>query len=383
MRTLFACACLLSISALTALGQAGGGGGRRPPGGPTRPRIPTPDLTPNTMIFLTGKVVIDDGSVLTEPAAIQTICKGQKRTETHTDSHGSFSFQFGSLSATSSGGDFDADTSSRNTSAGRPDRRDLRDCELLASLAGFTSDSISLGGRFSGDQSADIGRVVLHRLANVGGFTISATTAQAPGEARRALEKGQEQQKKGKWDDAQKSLEKAVTIYPKFAAAWFELGRVQLQKNDPAGARHSFQQSLAADSKYINPYHGLTQLAMREQKWQELTELSDKLLALNPVSFPEAWLSNALGNYCLQKFAAAEKSARRGLQVDTDHRVPKLEYLLGITLVKKPDYEEAAQHLRAFLSLATKPADVAEAQKQLDEIARLSATANLTTSEKK
>jgi uncharacterized protein HemY len=69
--------------------------------------------------------------------------------------------------------------------------------------------------------------------------------------------------------------------------------------------------------------------------------------------------------------------------VDTDHRVPKLEYLLGITLVKKPDYEEAAQHLRAFLSLATKPADVAEAQKQLDEIARLSATANLTTSEKK
>ena len=380
MRTLLACACLLSIFALTALGQTGGGG-RRP--GAVRPRIPAPDLTSNTMIFLTGKVVIADGSVLTESAAIQTICKGQKRTETHTDTHGSFSFQFGGLSAASSGGDLDADTPSRNTFAGRSDRRDLRDCELQATLAGFTSESISLGGRFSGDQSADIGRVVLHRLANVGGFTISATSAQAPGSAKKALEKGQEQQKKGKWDDAQKSLEKAVTIYPKFAAAWFELGRVQLQKNDPAGARHSFQQSLAADSKYINPYHGLTQLAMREQKWQELTELSDKLLALNPVSFPEAWLSNALGNYCLQKFAAAEKSARRGLQVDTDHRVPKLEYLLGITLVEKPDYEEATQHLRAFLSLATKPADVAEAQKQLDEIARLSATANLTTSEKK
>jgi tetratricopeptide (TPR) repeat protein len=383
MRTLLACACLLSISALTALGQAGGGGGRRPPGGPTRPRIPTPDLTPNTMIFLTGKVVIDDGSVLTEPAAIQTICKGQKRTETHTDSHGSFSFQFGGISAASSGGDFDADTPFRNASGGRPDRRNLHDCELQASLAGFTSDSISLGGRFSGDQSADIGRVVLHRLANVAGFTISATSAQAPGSARKALEKGQEQQKKGKWDDSQKSLEKAVTIYPKFAAAWFELGRVQLQKNDPAGARHSFQQSLAADSKYINPYHGLTQLAMRERNWKELTEFSDKLLTLNPVNFPEAWLSNAIGNYCLQNFAAAEKSARRGLQVDTEHRVPKLEYLLGITLGKRFNYEEAAQHLRAFLSLTSKPADIAEAQKQLDEIARLSATANLTTGEKK
>ena len=289
MRTLFACACLLSISALTASGQAGGGDGRR--AGTVRPRVPVPDLTPNTMIFLAGKVVIDDGSLLTESADIQTICKGQKRTETHTDSHGSFSFQFGSLSATSSGGEFDADTPSRNApAAGRPDRRDLRDCELRASLAGLTSESIVLGGRFSGDQSADIGRVVLHRLANVEGFTISATTAQAPGEAKKALEKGRDQQKKGKWDDAQKSLEKAVTIYPKFALAWFELGRVQLQKNDPTGARHSFQQSLAADSKYISPYHGLTQLAMREQNWQELTELSEKLLALNPVSFPEAWL---------------------------------------------------------------------------------------------
>jgi len=298
------------------------------------------------MIFLSGTVVIDDGSALTEVADIQTICKGQKRTETHTDTHGSFSFQFGSLSASSGGMSFDAETPSRINSSGRPERRNLRDCELRASLAGFTSDSIVLGGRFSGDQSADIGRVVLHRLANVEGFTISATTAAAPGDAKKALGKGREQQKKGKWDDAQKSFEKAVTIYPKFAIAWFELGRVQMQKNDPANARYSFQQSLAADSKYINPYHGLTQLAMREQNWQEVTELSEKLLALNPVNFPEAWLSSALGNYCLRNFAAAEKSARRGLQLDAEHQVPKLEYILGMILLKTSNYEEASQLAR-------------------------------------
>jgi tetratricopeptide (TPR) repeat protein len=382
MRTLLVVACLFSISSLTALGQSGSGGGKRV-NTPSRPRTPAPDLTPNTMIFLTGKVVIDDGSVLTESVSIQSVCKGQKRTETHTDSHGSFSFQFGGLFGISSGSDFEADTPSRNTSAGRPERRDLRDCELQASLAGFTSDSIPLEGRFSGYENADVGRIVLHRLANVEGFTISATSAQAPGAARKALEKGQEQQKKSKWDDAQKSLEKAVAIYPKFAVAWFELGRVQLQKNDLDSARRSFQQSLAADSKYVNPYHGLTQIAQRQQSWQELTEVSEKLLALNPVSFPDAWLSNALGNYCLQNFSAAEKSARRGVEMDNEHRVPKLEYLLGLILLKRSDYEGAAQHLRAFLSLATKPADIAEGQKQLDETVRLSAAANLATSERK
>ena len=279
--------------------------------------------------------------------------------------------------------DFDADTGSRNRAGTRSDRRDLIDCELQASLDGFTSDSIPLEGRFSGYENADVGRLVLHRRANVEGFTISATTALAPEAARKALEKGQEQQQKGKLDDAQKSLEKAVAMYPKFAVAWFELGRVQLQKNDPASARTSFQQSLAADSKYVNPYRGLTQIAQREQRWQELIETSEKLLALNPVSFPDAWLSNALGNYCLRNFDAAEKSARRGLEMDVEHRVPKLEYLLGLTLLKRSAYADAAQHLRAFLSVATNPADIAESQKQLNETVRLAAAANSATTEGK
>jgi tetratricopeptide (TPR) repeat protein len=382
MKALFVVACLLSISSLPASGQPGSGGGGRGVNTPSRPRVITPDVTPTT-IFLTGKVVIDDGSVLTESVSIQTVCKGRRHTETHTDSHGGFSFQFGTRLGSSSDVDFDADTGSRNAPGTRSDRRDLRDCELQASLAGFTSQSIPLEGRFSGYENADVGRVVLHRLANVEGFTISATSAQAPEAARKAFEKSQEQQKKSKWDDAQKSLENAVVIYPKFAVAWFELGRVQLQKNDPAGARKSFQQSLAADSKYVNPYHGLTQIAQREQRWQELVEVSEKLLALNPVSFPDAWLSNALGNYCLQNFDAAEKSALRGLQMDIEHRVPKLEYLLGLILLKKSNSEEAAQHLRIFLSLATNPGDIAEGQKQLDQAVRLSRAANLATSEKK
>jgi tetratricopeptide (TPR) repeat protein len=380
MKILLALACLISISFLPAPAQTRGGGGSIAPG---RPRNSAPDLSSSPTIFLSGRAVIDDGSILTESASIQTVCKGQKRTETHTDSHGNFGFQFGDRFASSNETQLDAGTSSRTTLPGRPDRRDLRGCELQASLPGFTSEVIQLGGRFSGDESADVGRIALHRLSNVEGFTISATTAQAPGSARKAFEKGQAQRKQGKWDDAQKSFEKAVALYPKFAVAWFELGSVQLQRNDPPAARHSFEQSIAADSKYVNPFLGLTQLALRERNWKELAEVSDKLLALNPVSFPDVWFTNSLANYYLQNFAGAEKSARRGLQVDTEHRVLKLEYVLGMVLLKKPDYPGAAQHLRAFLSHATKPAEVAEAQKQLDEIARLSAAANLAANESK
>jgi hypothetical protein len=384
MKSILALACLIAITCLSAPAQSRtGGGGGRGAVAPTRPRLPPPDLSSNSTIFLSGKAVLDDGSLLTESASIQTVCKGQKRTETHTDSHGNFSFQFGGRFAVAGETQFDAETPSGTTVPGRPDRRDLQGCELQASLPGFTSEVIQLGGRFTGDESADVGRIVLHRLSNVEGFTISATTAQAPGSARKALEKGQEQQKQSKLDDAQKSFEKAVALFPKFAVAWFELGRVQLQKNDAPAARHSFQQSIAADSRYVSPYLGLTQIALREHNWQELDAASDKLLALNPINFPDVWLSNSIANYFLENFDDAEKSARRGLQVDTEHRVPRLEYALGMALLKKPDYQGAAQHLRAFLSHATKPAEVAEAQKELQEIARLSGNASVAASESK
>jgi len=377
MRNLLAAVCLILICCLSVFAQRNTGGSRSPATTP-RPRISSPDQTPTPNVYLSGKVVVDDGSILTESAAIESICRGVKTFETHTDSHGNFSFTFGDrLPTTDMGGvEFDADSSTRTSSTGRTQRRNAQECELQASLAGFTSDVIQLGGRFTGESSADVGRIVLHRLTNVEGFTISATTAQAPPSARKALEKGQEQARKGKWDDAEASFQKAVSLFPRFAVAWFELGRVQLHKNDFSGARHSFEQSIAADAKFVNPYHSLTQLAMHDQNWQELVATSEKLLALNPVSFPDAWLANSAGHYYLQNFVAAEKSARRGLEIDTERRVPKLEYILGVVLLQKPDYQGAAQHMRAFLSQATAAADIAEAQKQLEQIARLSAAAN-------
>ena len=63
--------------------------------------------------------------------------------------------------------------------------------------------------------------------------------------------------------------------------------------------------------------------------------------------------------------------------------MPKLEYLLGVVLLEKPDYEEAAQHIQAFLNHATQASDVAEARRKLEEIAHLSTAANLALADKK
>jgi tetratricopeptide (TPR) repeat protein len=371
------------VSAQGRPGGGGGGGGRS--GGGTRPpstNVPTnrpaPTLSqPMGLVFLSGKVTLDDGTQLTEAAAIQTICKGRRRTEAYTDSHGNFSFQLGGRAPANGAGVEDASTSPFDAMPTQNTQQTWQDCELQAVLPGFSSELVELSARMSGLETNDVGKIVLHRLEHVEGFTISATSAQAPKDARKAFEKGREHSKKGKWDEARQMFEKAVQIYPKYAVAWFELGRVQAQKQDRVGARQSFTHALEADEKYASPYNGLAQLAVLEKKWQELTELTSKLLALNPVSFPEAWLYNSVGNYYLHNFEAAEKSARQVLKLDDEHRLPKAEYLLGLILMQKHDYPGANEHIQQYLHVVTSATEIEECKKQLAEIARLSATAEI------
>src|SRR5438105_6500633 len=99
-------ALTFTLSALAQRGPGGGGGGTRGPskGAPSLPGASTlslPDLSPRA-VFFTGKVTLDDGSPLTEPVAIQSICNGQKHTEAYSDSHGGFSFQFSNRSTATS-----------------------------------------------------------------------------------------------------------------------------------------------------------------------------------------------------------------------------------------------------------------------------------------
>lgn len=346
-----------------------------------------PDPTFGQRAFLTGKVVLDDGTQLTESASIQTICRGRRQTVTHTDSHGGFSFELGDRASTFAAGIGEADVDSISNpgtgSRGGNIQRDWRECELLALLPGFTSQPVDLSARLSTFESADIGRLVLHRLGQVEGLTISATSAMAPRDAQKAYEKGREKVSKEKWEEAQQLFSKAVEIYPKYAAAWFDLGRIQLRNNDAAPARHSFEQSIAADPKYVNPYRGLAELDLGQQRWPELVAVTSQLLALNPVSFPDAWLRNAVGNYYLQNLPEAEKSARHGMKVDDQHQVPRLEYLLGVILIQRRNYTEAATHIQNYLKVATQPSEIEAAQKQLAEITRLSASVGDSAAEKK
>jgi tetratricopeptide (TPR) repeat protein len=336
-------------------------------------------------IYLTGKVLLDDGTPPPGAVTIERVCNGAPRAEGYTDQKGHFSFQIGQRSAVTPDASED---SSRTPTATSPDDvraamgpqppqqnttigMQLANCDLRAVLAGYRSDSISLGSRRLLDDP-DVGTIVLHRLANVEGAAVSLTSLQAPKEARRAYGKAFEDQRKNKPAEAAKELRKAVEIYPKYAAAWYELGRIQQQGADIAQARQSFANAIAADAKFIGPYLSMAALEVKAENWAALAKVAGALLRLDAVDYPVVYLYDALANLNLGQTDAAEKSARAGEKLDAAHQYPALERVLARILERKKDYAAAAAHLRGYLMLAPQAEDAAKIKKDLAELERLS-----------
>jgi Tfp pilus assembly protein PilF len=351
----------------------------------------TRTTAPATPIYLTGRVAIDDGSALPGPVTIERVCNGATHTEGYTDLKGTFGIQFGneagvfqdaadspSRSSTTgmatgmgmgsaSGG---ALGSGSNSGMGGSQDRMLTNCELRAKLPGFRSQSIILAGRRPMDDP-DLGTILMHREAPGEGSTVSVTTLNAPKAARKAFEKGQELLKKNKPADAREEFEKAVQIDQSFAAAWCELGRLQVWAGDTDMARGSFRVAIKSDPKFVNPYLELSMLSLNDKKWLETSDLTDQVLKLDPFDYPQAYLYNAAAKYNMKEVDAAEKSIQEADRLDTRHQYPEVAHLYGAVIQYKKDYAGAVLQYRAYLKMAPDAEDAPTVRKQLETLDKL------------
>jgi len=381
------------------MAQKGGGGTAAPsPGKGTPAPTPTPTpsprtttQTPNTTetpqtprpIWITGRVMMYDGTPPPEPATIEQVCSSNSvKPQGYTDSSGHFSFNLGQnngMFADASTSSFDlpgqfggfGQNSSSSSAAGaangaNPDSI-YWDCELRARLPGYRSESVSLAGRRMLD-NPDVGVILLYPMAAIQGLTASATSSQAPKDARKAYENGLKAEKKNKTDQAEQDFRKAVQLYPRHAAAWLELGKILEQREHYPEARAAYASALEADSKYLYPYQQLYQMALREQNWKDLADKTDQLVHLDPFEFPAAYYFNALAHLELKEYDAAEKSAQQAVDADRKHINPKTHYLLGAILIQKQNWAGAAESLRAYLKAAPNATDKAQVEKTLSQL---------------
>ncbi len=358
--------------------------GGRTTGLPTTPSTSTQPQVDQIQrpIFLSGQVMMDDGSPVPSNVTIQQVCNGTPKSVAYTDNRGHFSFQFGQsngmLSDASEPGSSDIRSSSSgfgsaqsaggsNPLSSNPFKNQMNGCELRAQLAGYRSTIATLFNRTSMD-NPDVGTIILHRMGASEGTSVSATSMMAPKDAKKAFEHGMQSLMKNKPAEAQKDFEKAVAVYPKYADAWLNLGKLRAQQQATEHAREAMLKAIEADAKLVGPYIELGLMAAKEKKWEDAGQYLDKGLRLDPIDFPGAWFADAVANYNLKKYDAAEKACRETIKLDLKHANPKAQYLLGVILIEKKDYAGAAEQYRAYVKMAPNAPEIDSVKDQLGQM---------------
>ena len=206
---------------------------------------------------VSGVVVADDGMPFLGPVEVRIACAGEQAAAPVADSAdgaGRFRFRF-------------------------PSAPEEDGCELTAAAAGYIAARTPLG---SLPAAAGIPALALRRAGKYQGETLSVSHLAAPPEARAAFEAAARRLFAGAIDEAAAALRKAVESDPQYAAAWFELGRLLLARNDAAGARRAFARAVAADPWFVAPYEPLLLLERAAGREETVAALCAKLRRINP-----------------------------------------------------------------------------------------------------
>ncbi len=355
------------------------GNTNNPNSNPSAPSVVTSPNPNQSQIYVSGKVMVEDGSELPANVVIQKTCGSRKTSLGYADPKGNFSVK---VTGQSSASVLDASDDSVNTHTlpgggqQQAGTNILSGCEISAYSAGYRSQSVNIGTQRALD-NPDIGVIVLKRVGTSGaGTSISETMRTAPKNAVKAYDQGLEAIRKGKLDVAERSFEKAVELHPQFANAWYQLGHLQLT-NDPKLAQGDLEKAIASDPKFLPPYADLALLSFSGRRWQETINITDRALRLDASAFPQLYYLSGVANFNLKNLDEAEKRAREAIKVDVDHSVKRSVQLLGYVLAGKGDYAGAAEQMRVYIASGPSADDTARAQKDLAKLeAKINETAN-------
>ena len=293
-------------------------------------------------IIVTGKVTMEDGSIPPFPVGIERVCS-----DLYGDAPGPLTNKKGEWVWKMQ---FDA--------------FDPRSCIFRASHPGYTSSTvdatnINLTMRETTARLPDI------RLAGavLDPYTIHVAADNMPAHTKGPFEKAMKDLDLKKFDDAIAQLKAVVAAAPKYADGWHALGVVydKLHKTDEA--KDAYKHAIEADPKLVVAYVTLARLCIRTRDWQCAANASDGgIKADTKQIYPEIYLHRAVAQYEMKDLAGAEASAQEAIRLDSKHRRPRAEYVLGRILEAKGDTKAAREHMAAYLEMEATAPDAEQVQ---------------------
>jgi len=197
------------------------------------------------------------------------------------------------------------------------------------------------------------------------GTAISVAAYKVPSKARDEYKKAEEAISKGKNDEAQKHLAKALEIYPRYADAIAVGAVLKLDARDEQGAIADLQQAINYDENCAMAYLVMGAAFNRQAKFDDAIRALQRGETLSPNSW-QAYFE--MGKSLIGK--AQYQDALR--QLDKAQSLVPKDYAL-IHLVKAHamlalnDYTDAMTELQQYLQKDPQGPHSAQAQKMLDQ----------------
>jgi VWFA-related protein len=195
----------------------------------------------------------------------------------------------------------------------------------------------------------------------------TAEPPKPPSAARKLYERARKAADKRRIEEARRSYEAAIALFPDYQEAWCSLGLLQAEHDEFAAAMHSFRQAIRSDPKGICPYLPMAMLEHGAGDWNALVETTDRMLRLDSIDYPLAHLLKAAGHYNLGEYEEAEKAARAAEALDS-RNFPKIWEVLGWTSVKKRNDVAAISQFQQYLTLLPDDPEAPAARRALGHL---------------
>jgi tetratricopeptide (TPR) repeat protein len=114
--------------------------------------------------------------------------------------------------------------------------------------------------------------------------SIAAVDLNIPDNARKEFDKASEFIARGNWKKAADRLQKALEMYPKYAAAYNNLGVARGHLGDRTGEREALQHAVLLDDKFAAAYVNLAKMDITDHNFPEAENLLDRATSADPAN---------------------------------------------------------------------------------------------------
>ncbi len=152
----------------------------------------------------------------------------------------------------------------------------------------------------------------------------------------------------GYLDRAAESFKQVIAAKPDNADAYYNLGTLNLRRNNFQEARNYLEQTVKLRPNYPEAWNNLGMLAAQDGQSDEAVRDFEKALALRP-NYATAFLN--LGNVYrrLKSFDKAQEGLTRALTLQPDD--PEINYSLGMLYAQQDQMEKASDYLQRAIRL--------------------------------